>query len=288
MPTTAVPNPTVIDAAHRNGVKVYGTVFFPPTVFGGKIQWVHDFVRRSGSTYPVADKLVQVAEHYGFDGWFINQETEGGDAGLATELRSLITYARGRGSAEFMWYDAMTESGAISWQEALTSANDAFLNDPARVADSMFLDFGWTAAKLASSRDLARSLGRDEHELYAGIDTEANGIGTGVPWDAVFPPGRPHAASLGIYRPEWTWKASSGLATASGQCAAAEGPARAVNGSVSGGTPPGSPHARPGAPDRRGPRDGSRGPQGEVSELLLAKIGTYKHGQQRNTALYFH
>lgn len=206
------PNPTVIDAAHRNGVKVYGTVFFPPAVFGGQIQWVRDFVRRSGATYPVADKLVQVAEHYGFDGWFINQETEGGDAGLATELRSLIKYARGKGSAEFMWYDAMTESGAISWQEALTSANDAFLNDPARVSDSMFLDFGWTAAKLASSRTLARSLGRDEHELYAGIDTEADGIGTGVPWDAVFPPGRPHAASLGIYRPEWTWKASSGPA----------------------------------------------------------------------------
>ncbi|MFI7450040.1 glycoside hydrolase [Nonomuraea sp. NPDC049714] len=206
------PNPTVIDAAHRNGVKVYGTVFFPPAVFGGRLQWVRDFVRKSGSTYPVADKLVQVAEHYGFDGWFINQETEGGDAALATELRSLITYARDRGQAEFMWYDAMTESGTISWQEALTSANDAFLNDPARVSDSMFLDFGWTAAKLNSSRRLARKLGRDEHELYSGIDTEANGTGTSVPWDAVFPPGRRHTTSLGIYRPEWTWKSSSGPA----------------------------------------------------------------------------
>jgi mannosyl-glycoprotein endo-beta-N-acetylglucosaminidase len=206
------PNPTVIDAAHRNGVKVYGTVFFPPAVFGGRLQWVRDFVRKSGSTYPVADKLVQVAEHYGFDGWFINQETEGGDAALATELRSLITYARDRGPAEFMWYDAMTESGTISWQEALTSANDAFLNDPARVSDSMFLDFGWTAAKLNSSRRLARKLGRDEHELYSGIDTEANGTGTNVPWDAVFPPGRRHTTSLGIYRPEWTWKSSSGPA----------------------------------------------------------------------------
>ncbi|WP_220447127.1 endo-beta-N-acetylglucosaminidase [Nonomuraea deserti] len=203
------PNPTVIDAAHRNGVKVYGTVFFPPEVFGGRLQWVRDFVQRRGSSYPVADKLVQVARHYGFDGWFVNQETEGGDAALATELRSLIKYARAKGPVEFMWYDAMTESGPVDWQEALTTANDAFLGDPERVSDSMFLDFGWDAAKLRSSRALAGALGRDEHELYAGIDTEAGGYDTSVPWDAVFPAGRPHVTSLGIYRPEWTWRSSS-------------------------------------------------------------------------------
>ncbi|MET9337331.1 discoidin domain-containing protein [Nonomuraea sp. NPDC003804] len=206
------PNATVIDAAHRNGVKVYGTVFFPPTAYGGQIQWVHDFVKKTGSSYPVADKLVQVAQHYGFDGWFINQETAGGDAALATELRSLMKYARGKGPVEFMWYDAMTESGSISWQDGLTTANDAFLSDPAKVSDSMFLDFGWSASRQNSSRDLARSLGRDEHELYAGIDTEANGYNTGVPWDAVFPAGQPHVTSLGIYRPEWTWKSSTGPA----------------------------------------------------------------------------
>lgn len=206
------PNATVIDAAHRNGVKVYGTVFFPPTAYGGQIQWVRDFVRKSGSTYPVADKLVQVAQHYGFDGWFVNQETAGGDAALATELRSLMKYARAKGPVEFMWYDAMTESGSVTWQDALTTENDAFLSDPARVSDSMFLDFGWSAGDLRSSRDLARSLGRDEHELYAGIDTEANGYNTGVSWDAVFPAGQPHVTSLGIYRPEWTWKSSSGPA----------------------------------------------------------------------------
>ncbi|MDR8408980.1 glycoside hydrolase [Nonomuraea sp. 3-1Str] len=206
------PNPTVIDAAHRNGVKVYGTVFFPPTVYGGRIEWVRDFVTKSGSTYPVADKLVEVARYYGFDGWFVNQETAGGDAALATELRSLITYARGRGPTEFMWYDAMTEDGAISWQDGLTPANDAFLADPDRVADSMFLDFGWTAARQRASRDRARSLGRDEHDLFAGIDTEAGGYDTAVPWEAVFPSGRPHVTSLGIYRPEWTWKSANGPA----------------------------------------------------------------------------
>ncbi len=83
-------------------MKVYGTVFFPPAAYGGQIQWVRDLVQKSGTTYPVADKLVQVARHYGFDGWFINQETGGGDAALATEVRNAMTYARSRGPVEFM------------------------------------------------------------------------------------------------------------------------------------------------------------------------------------------
>ncbi|MFF2567045.1 discoidin domain-containing protein [Streptomyces sp. NPDC058084] len=207
------PNPTVIDAAHRNGVKVYGTVFFPPTAYGGQIQWVRDFVQKSGTRYPVADKLAQAAQYYGFDGWFINQETAGGDSALATEMRNTLRYARSLGPVEFMWYDAMTESGSVIWQDALTAANDAFLQEGSqRTSDSMFLDFGWGAAALDSSRTLARSLGRDEYELFAGVDTEANGYDTSVPWSAVFPAGRPHTTSLGLYRPEWTHNSSTGRA----------------------------------------------------------------------------
>lgn len=205
------PNPTVIDAAHRNGVKVYGTVFFPPVAYGGKIDWVHDFVRKSGSTYPVADKLAEVAQYYGFEGWFINQETTGGNTALATELRNLMTYGRNKG-VEFMWYDAMTESGAITWQNALTTANDSFLGGPTPVSDSMFLNFWWSTGGLASSRDRAESLGRSGYDLYSGIDTEANGYQTNVNWDALFPAGGSHVTSLGIYRPEWTWTSSSGPA----------------------------------------------------------------------------
>ncbi|MBO1418069.1 discoidin domain-containing protein, partial [Streptomyces sp. FH025] len=204
------PNPTVIDAAHRNGVKVYGTVFFPPTAYGGQLQWVRDFVQKSGGRYPVADKLVQAAQYYGFDGWFINQETGGGDQALATELRNLMQYTKAQSGTDFMWYDAMTTSGAVNWQNALTSANSPFLQDGSkRTSDSMFLNFDWTASGLNSSRTLARQLGRSEYELYSGIDTEANGYNTSVGWNTLFPSGKPHTTSLGLYRPEWTWKSAT-------------------------------------------------------------------------------
>ncbi|WP_354643798.1 endo-beta-N-acetylglucosaminidase [Kitasatospora camelliae] len=204
------PNPTVIDAAHRNGVKVYGTVFFPPAAYGGRLQWVRDFTQKSDGRYPVADKLVEVARFYGFDGWFVNQETGGGDAALAGEMRELMRYADARGPVEFMWYDAMTESGAVDWQDALSSANDAFLQENGRrTSDSMFLNFGWSASGLDSSRTLARSLGRSAYELAAGVDTEGGGYNTSVDWNTLFPPNRPHTASLGLYRPEWTWKSAA-------------------------------------------------------------------------------
>ncbi|MFD5082449.1 discoidin domain-containing protein [Kitasatospora sp. NPDC058201] len=204
------PNPTVIDAAHRNGVKVYGTVFFPPAAYGGQLQWVRDFVQKSGSRYPVADKLAQAAQYYGFDGWFINQETGGGDSALAGEIRNLMQYTRAQTATDFMWYDAMTESGPVNWQNALTSANDAFLQEGARrTSDSMFLNFNWSSGGLGSSRTLARGLGRSEYELYSGIDTEANGYNTGVDWNSLFPANGPHTTSLGLYRPEWTWKSAA-------------------------------------------------------------------------------
>lgn len=204
------PNATVIDAAHRNGVKVYGTVFFPPAVYGGRLQWVRDFLQKDGSRFPVADKLAEVAKFYGFEGWFINQETEGGDPQLAADMRDFMKYARAKDpSVEYMWYDSMVEDGRIAWQNALNSANDAYLNDPDPVAHSMFLNFWWSAAGLDSSRAAARALGRGEYELFSGIDTESNGYNTSVNWNAVFPENAPHVTSLGFYRPEWTWKSSA-------------------------------------------------------------------------------
>lgn len=206
------PNPTVTDAAHRNGVPVLGTIFFPPNVYGGQIQWVRDLVQKSGSIYPVADKLIQAARYYGFDGWFINQETGGGDADLAAQVRDFMKYFKARSSLRLMWYDAMNESGAVGWQGALNTANDLFFQDNGRVSDEMFLDFRWTPARLQASRRHAQSIGRGPYDLFAGVDVEGSGYNKTVAWNAIFPEKLPPTVSLGFYRPEWTYKSSSSVA----------------------------------------------------------------------------
>jgi len=205
------PSADVIDAAHRNGVPVYGTVFFPPTQYGGQIGWVWDLVQEEGGTYPVADKLVEVAEHYGFEGWFINQETAGGTAELAEAMRDMMLYVQQTSDVEIQWYDAMTESGGISWQNALNGSNDWFFQFQGdTVSQSMFLNFWWSSAGLESSAAYADGLGRSPYELYAGADVQAGGYNTSVNWDGVFPEGEPHTTSLAFYCPNWTYSSSSG------------------------------------------------------------------------------
>nr|CTQ95793.1 Endo-beta-N-acetylglucosaminidase [Kibdelosporangium sp. MJ126-NF4] len=206
------PNPTVTDAAHRNGVRVLGNVFLPPTAYGGQIQWVRDFVRRSGSRFVVADKMIEVARHHGFDGWFVNQETAGGDTALATAMKEFLIYLRA-GGLRVIWYDAMTRTGSVSWQNALTSANQQFFQDGStRVSDEVFLNFWWSTSGLSSSAGLARSLSRSPYDLFAGVDVEANGYDTSVGWPSVFPENQSHITSLGFYRPEWTFTSASGPA----------------------------------------------------------------------------
>ncbi|WFB11088.1 endo-beta-N-acetylglucosaminidase [Streptomyces sp. LX-29] len=197
------PNAPVVDAAHRNGVPVLGNVFLPPAAYGGQLQWTRDLVRRGpDGGFPIADKLLQVARAYGFDGWFVNAETGGGDTRLATDMRDFLLHLRERADGlRVTWYDSMVESGAVSWQNALNSRNDSFF----RASDSMFVNFNWTRSGLAASGRLARSLGRDRYELWAGVDVESRGWDTPVDWDAIVPASGSHVVSYGFYRPEWTW-----------------------------------------------------------------------------------
>ncbi|KAB1146718.1 endo-beta-N-acetylglucosaminidase [Streptomyces luteolifulvus] len=198
------PNAPIVDAAHRHGVPVLGNVFLPPVAYGGQLQWTRELVQKDSSGhYPLAGQLVAVAAAYGFDGWFVNAETGGGNTALGTamlgflrELGSLAAVAGQR----VTWYDAMTVNGTVSWQGALNTQNQAFFE----AADDMFVDFRWTAGTLASSGRRAEQLGRSRHELWAGVDVEANGWNASVNWDAIVPANKAHVVSFGFYRPEWT------------------------------------------------------------------------------------
>ncbi|MFF4037523.1 endo-beta-N-acetylglucosaminidase [Streptomyces sp. NPDC001816] len=198
------PNAPIVDAAHRHGVPVLGTIFLPPTAYGGRLQWTRDLVQKDSSGhYPLVAQLVAVAAAYGFDGWFVNAETGGGNTALGTAMlgfvKELKTLAAAKGQ-RVTWYDAMTVNGTVSWQGALNSQNQAFF----QAADDMFVDFRWSAATLASSGTKAVQLGRSRYELWAGVDVESNGSGSSVNWDAIVPTGKAHVTSIGFYRPEWT------------------------------------------------------------------------------------
>ncbi|WP_060177932.1 endo-beta-N-acetylglucosaminidase [Streptomyces sp. IMTB 1903] len=203
------PNAPVVDAAHRNGVRVLGNVFLPPVAYGGDLRWTRDLVQRDAlGRFPIAEQLVRVARTYGFDGWFVNAETDGGDSALATRMREFLRALRAAGEPHGLritWYDAMNSTGRVGWQGALNALNQDFYEDRAgKVADTLFVDFRWTPQSLADSGALADRLGRSRHELWAAVDTESQGWNADVRWDAIVPRTGDHVVSYGFYRPEWT------------------------------------------------------------------------------------
>lgn len=217
------PSADVTNAAHTNGVPVLGTVFFPQTAHGGKLEWLDEFLTKDeNGSFPVVDKLIEVANSYGFDGWFINQETEGTEeqpltVEHATLMRELIVEFKEKAgdNLEIMWYDSMTESGEMNWQNALTEENQFFLvgDNQEMIADSMFLNFWWTTDTLAeedllkASTDKANELGINPNKLFAGVDIQANGTATPIRWD-LFENGQ---TSLGLYCPSWAYSSASSI-----------------------------------------------------------------------------
>ena len=220
--TILTPTAHTIDAAHRNGVRIYGKIFYGwnGSPDDAALQRIRDLLVKSGNTFPVADKLIEAAVYYGFDGWFINQENYQTTATDAQNMRDFIVYFRTKAAAvgashlKFVWYDAMAENGSRSFQNAYTTSNDGYMKTPggALVSHEMFLNFWWygNSTALSSSRTLALSQGVNPYDLYAGIWTENNrklGVTPDpnganeldITWSYLFPEGQPHNTSVGIY-----------------------------------------------------------------------------------------
>jgi|GEM_PF-463418 len=167
----AIPARPWVEAAHRNGVKIIGSVFTSAADVNLLIQ------KDGNGEYTAAQKLVDVATYYGFDGWFFNQESSV-SATTATELRNLLKRLQVLRPAgmEMHWYDAMLPSGSISYQNALNANNQLLLQDgAARVADAMFTNYFWSGAtNINTSVNTATALGRSPFDVYMGADLWPN------------------------------------------------------------------------------------------------------------------
>lgn len=233
------PSADVTDAAHKNGVPILGTIFFPQKAHGGKIEWLDTFLEKDeDGKFPIIDKLIEVAEVYGFDGWFINQETdtevtsfddaaegkeseESNEEGLSKEhadlMKELIAQFKEEAddSLEIMWYDSMTSEGKMDWQNALTDENsDYMVHEGEKLSDSMFLNFWWNTETLEEeellkkSKEKAEELEIDPYDLYAGIDVQENGFETPARWNLFTDENDQPYTSLGLYVPSWTYASS--------------------------------------------------------------------------------
>ncbi|MBH8569679.1 T9SS type A sorting domain-containing protein [Microvirga sp. STS02] len=156
-----------VEAAHRNGVKIIGTIFTDAAGFVALTQ------KDAAGNYIGAQKLVDVANYYGFDGWFFNEESRL-SAAQAAELINLLKQLQAIRPAgmEIHWYDSMLPSGVVSYQNTLNSSNAPLLQSGAdRVSDAIFTNYFWSGpTAINTAVTTAASIGRSPFDVYSGAD----------------------------------------------------------------------------------------------------------------------
>lgn len=198
-----IPTPDVIDSAHKNGVPVTATLGFPwgpdTTSEGLRLEELRKFVQKDeNGNYPVADKMVEIAHYYGFDGYFFNQETYGSTAEVASELVNMMKYVRKKyPDFIFSWYDSMTKSGNVSYQDAVNDQNKLWIEkdeDGLYAADEFFMNYNWggdhsnptssmypdITYKIPTTIETMINSGRSQYDAFAGLEVQQNGMNTPV------------------------------------------------------------------------------------------------------------
>ncbi len=207
-----LPNPTWTDAAHRNGVLSLGGWFWPrpPDMFAPLVE------RRPDGSFPVADKLVEMAAYFGFDGYFINQENQFDpiDPALALLLQDMLSYLARIAPKDFyvQWYDAMLLDGTVQYQNEFNTKNSPWIiADETRICDSIFLNYDWSPELLQHSHDYAISLGLDPLQaVFAGTELSMNMFSQPKDPRWIFPEGEPVQTSWALFGTDFPFTLATG------------------------------------------------------------------------------
>lgn len=199
-----LPNPAYTDAAHRNGVLSLGGWFWPRA--GQNFSdWVE---KKADGTFPVADKMIEMAAYFGFDGYFINQEASISKEN-AQKLMEMIKYLRAKAPEGFhlQWYDSLSVDGRVSYVNGFNSSNAPWIVDNGvPVNNSIFMNYAWNETRLTNANAYAESLGLDPYKvLFAG--TENDKYGYNPPYDPrwIFPAGKEPRSGWALFGTDMVW-----------------------------------------------------------------------------------
>ncbi|KAJ4987523.1 hypothetical protein SVAN01_06980 [Stagonosporopsis vannaccii] len=211
-----VPPPSWINTLHRNGVKALGTILIEPQTSGFERLFHHG---NDGLSFPLATTLARIADHCGFDGWLVNIEKSFPTAIWNTQiLASFLNQLRsdlGIGK-QLIWYDALTTSNKVSYQNALNAENSVF----AKACGGILTNYCWKEKDAEDSIREAFQNNLPLRYVYFGIDVWAQnatmlsqprvtypeygggGTNTGVAVAKLAELG----LSAGIFAPAWTFE----------------------------------------------------------------------------------
>ncbi|XP_049632104.1 cytosolic endo-beta-N-acetylglucosaminidase isoform X1 [Suncus etruscus] len=191
------------NSAHRHGVYMLGT-FITEWTNGALL--CESFLAGHESSYQaVADKLVQVAQFFRFDGWLINIENSLSLAAVKN-LPSFLRYLTAQlhqqvPGGQVLWYDSVVDNGQLKWQNELNEHNKAFFDS----CDGFFTNYNWHKEHLQRMRGLA---GDRLADVYVGVDVFGRGDVIGGGFDTVksLELIRKHNFSVALFAPGWVYE----------------------------------------------------------------------------------
>ncbi|CAD6192984.1 unnamed protein product [Caenorhabditis auriculariae] len=188
-----IPPISYTELAHKHGCISIGTFI---TEWNPGLKICEKLLKNRESAVETVDALVNIAEHFGFDGWLINIENvvkEEQIENLCLFLRLLREKSEKRNpNSRIIWYDSVLQDGSLKWQNALNEKNKMFYE----ACHSIYLNYNWTENMLLDSAD--HGLLRD---IFVGIDVFGRGcIGGFDSWKS-FSTAKLLRMSVALFRP---------------------------------------------------------------------------------------
>ena len=167
-----MPNLAYTNAAHKNGVLSMGCVYFDPNNRPGQ-PLTPLLEQDENGSFIIAEKLIEYANWYGFDGYFFNQE-EAISADEVPLYKKFIQQCR-EGGLYCQMYDSLNNNGSINaWTSTLDADTWDLVEDDeiGSVNDSVFISYDWSAgSKMATSVANMEAWGVDPYkQVFFGVE----------------------------------------------------------------------------------------------------------------------
>jgi mannosyl-glycoprotein endo-beta-N-acetylglucosaminidase len=169
-----IPTLQFLNSAHKNGVKVLGTLIVENT--DGQNALHDDILSSRDQAKRVAKSLVEISKRMKFEGWLLNVEVAV-DLDKVPMLRYFVEYLtqltkKEISNGQIIWYDSVNNDGKLFWQNELNAKNEIFFE----LSDGMFTNYNWSIQQLERTSKLIDSkYPQRRNEVFFGIDVFGRG-----------------------------------------------------------------------------------------------------------------
>lgn len=169
-----VPTLQFLNAAHKNGVKVLGTLIVEDV--DGQKALYDDILSSREQVERVSESLVEISKRLKFEGWLLNVEVNV-DFDKVEMLKYFVEYLTKLTNKEIsngrvIWYDSVTNDGKLAWQNELNVRNETFFNS----CDGIFTNYNWSILHLERSSKLVDlKFPERRNNVFFGIDVFGRG-----------------------------------------------------------------------------------------------------------------